>query len=186
MGIPGIPAPALFGWSLSTNRHFYYVILVLDIIVVFLIYRIVHSRLGRAFMAVRDDDLAAVALGIPTFRYRLLALAISTCFCGFAGCFYAHYATYISVDSFGVSESFIILTMMIVGGMGTISGPIVGAILMAAFPEIFRFLLEYRMVAYGVILILMILFRPEGLLGVPGISGTEGVFAKFRRSPVEG
>ncbi|PIE33201.1 branched-chain amino acid ABC transporter permease [candidate division KSB3 bacterium] len=184
MGIPGIPAPALLGWSLSTNRHFYYVILLMDIIVVFLLFRVVHSRIGRAFMAIRDDDLAAVSLGISTFRYRLLALAISTCFCGIAGCFYAHYATYISVDSFGVSESFIILTMIIVGGMGTITGPIVGAIVMTAFPEIFRFFLEYRMVAYGIILIVMILFRPEGILGVPGIAGTEGVLAKFRRNSV--
>ncbi len=182
MGIPGIPAPTLFGWSLSANRHFYYLILVMDIMMVLFMYRIIHSRLGRAFMAIRDDDLAAAALGIPTFRYRLLALAISTCLCGFAGCFYAHYASYISVDSFGVSESFIILTMMIVGGMGTITGPLVGAIVMVIFPEIFRSLLEYRMVAYGVILILMILFRPEGLFGVPGLSGTEGVLTKFRRN----
>ena len=180
MGIPGIPAPTLFGWSLSTNRHFYYLILAMDVIFVFLMYRLIHSRLGRAFMAIRDDDLAASTLGISPFRCRLLALAISTCFCGFAGCFYAHYATYISADSFGVDESFIMLTMVIVGGMGTIIGPIVGAVLMVLFPEVFRFLLEYRMVAYGSILILVILFRPEGLFGVPGIAGTEGILAKLR------
>jgi len=181
MGIPGIPAPTIFGWSLSTNLHFYYLILAMDvIIIIFLIYRMVHSRIGRAFLAIREDDLAASALGIPTFRYRLLALSISTFFCGLAGCFYAHYATYISVDSFGVSETFIIMTMMVVGGMGTIIGPIVGAILMVVLPEIFRFLLEYRMIAYGALLIIVILFRPEGLLGVPGISGTEGVLAKLK------
>ena len=134
-------------------------------------------------MAVRDDDLAASALGIPTFQYRLLALSFSTFFCGLAGCFYAHYATYISADSFGLDETFIILTMIVVGGLGTITGPIVGAVLMVMFPEIFRFLLEYRMVAYGAILILVILFRPEGLLGLPGISGTEGILSKIRTKP---
>ena len=131
-------------------------------------------------MAIREDDLAASVLGIPTFRYRLLALSISTFFCGLAGCFYAHYATYISVDSFGVGETFIILTMMVVGGMGTIIGPIVGAVFLVIFPEIFRFLLEYRMIAYGALLIIVILFRPEGLFGVPGISGTEGIVSKLR------
>jgi branched-chain amino acid transport system permease protein len=180
MGIRGIPAPTLFGWSFTTNLHFYYFILVMDVLVVFLIYRVVHSRIGRAFTAIREDDLAAVALGIPTFRYRLLAFSISTFFCGLAGCFYAHYATYISVDSFGISESFIILTMIVVGGMGTITGPVVGAVLLVIFPEIFRFLLEYRMIAYGALLIIVLLFRPEGLLGVPGIAGTEGLFSKLK------
>lgn len=181
MGIPGIPAPTLFGWTLSSNLAFYYAILTLDIVVIVLISRAIHSRIGRAFMAIRDDDLAASVIGIPTFQYRLLALAFSTFFCGLAGCFYAHYMTYISPDSFGVSETFILLTMITVGGMGTIIGPIVGAILMVIFPEIFRFLLEYRMVAYGAILILMILFRPEGLFGVAGITGTEGLLSKFHR-----
>lgn len=180
MGIPGIPAPTIFGWTLSSNRHFYYAILALDGLVIFFISRIIHSRTGRAFMAMRDDDLAASTIGIPTFQYRLLALAVSTFFCGLAGCFYAHYVSYISPDSFEVSETFILLTMITVGGMGTLSGPIVGAILMVIFPEIFRFLLEYRMAAYGAILVLMILFRPEGLFGVPGIAGTEGILSKLR------
>jgi branched-chain amino acid transport system permease protein len=180
MGIPGIPAPTLLGWSFTTNRHFYYLILTMDVIVIFLIARTVHSRIGRAWMAIREDDLAAAALGIPTFRYRLLALAVSTFFCGLAGCFYAHYLTYISADSFGVNETFVIMTMMVVGGMGTILGPIVGAVLLVVFPEVFRFLLEYRMIAYGALLIVVILFRPEGLFGVPGITGTEGLFAKLQ------
>ena len=180
MGIPGIPPPTLFGWPLTTGRQFYYLILALDVFVVGLIYRAVHSRIGRALMAIREDDLAAAALGIPTFRYRLLALSFSTFFCGLAGCFYAHYATYISIDSFGVGETFVIMTMMVVGGMGTISGPIIGAILLVIFPEVFRFLLEYRMIAYGALLILATLFRPEGIAGLPGISGTEGILAKIR------
>ena len=180
MGIPGIPAPTLFGWTVSSNRHFYYAILTLDVLVIFLISRVIHSRTGRAFMAMRDDDLAASTIGIPTFQYRLLALAVSTFFCGLAGCFYAHYVSYISPDSFEVSETFILLTMITVGGMGTLSGPIIGAVLMVIFPEIFRFLLEYRMAAYGAILVLMILFRPEGLFGVPGIAGTEGILSKLR------
>jgi ABC-type branched-subunit amino acid transport system permease subunit len=70
--------------------------------------------------------------------------------------------------------------MMVVGGMGTITGPIVGAVLLVIFPEIFRFLLEYRMIAYGALLVIVILFRPEGLLGVPGIAGTEGLFSKLK------
>ncbi|PID56029.1 branched-chain amino acid ABC transporter permease [candidate division KSB3 bacterium] len=185
MGIPGIPGPTVFGWTLSTNRQFYYVILLLVLLVLFLLSRIVHSRIGRALTAVRDDAQAAASLGISPFRYRLIALAFSTGFAGVAGCFYAHYATYISVDSFGVQETFIIMTMMVVGGMGTLSGPVAGAVLLTVFPELFRFLQEYRMVAYGAILILVILFRPEGLLGVSGIVGTEGLLKRRqeRRQP---
>ena len=181
MGIPGISAPSIFGWTLSTNRDFYYFILLMDLLVLFLLYRIVHSRIGRALTAIRDDDMAAASLGISNFRYRLLALSFSTFFAGLAGCFYAHYASYISVDSFGVGETFIIMTMMVVGGMGTLSGPVAGALLLTIFPELFRFLLEYRMVAYGAILILVILFRPEGLLGMPGVVGTEGLLQHWRK-----
>jgi branched-chain amino acid transport system permease protein len=181
MGIPGIPAPTLFGWAFSTNRHFYYMILALDAVVLWLIYRVMHSRIGRAFIAIREDDLAAAALGIATFKYRLLALSLSTFFCGAAGCFYAHYVTYISPDAFGIQETFIIMTMMVVGGMGTLSGPVVGAALLVVFPELSRMLQEYRMVAYGLLLIGVTLFRPEGLLGIPGITGTEGLLRKMRQ-----
>ena len=183
MGIPGIPAPTVLGWTLTTNRHFYYLILIFDVIVVGMIALVIRSRVGRAWMAIREDDVTAAALGIPVFRYRLLALAFSSSFCGLAGCFYAHYATYLSADVFSVEETFMMLTMMIVGGMGTLAGPVVGAVLLVIFPEIFRFLMEYRMVAYGLILILMTLFRPSGLFGLDGIAGAAGWHAKLRRAP---
>ena len=101
---------------------------------------------------------------------------------GVAGAFFAHHAQFISADSFRLDETFIVLTMLIVGGMGTLIGPIIGAVFLVIFPEAARFLSQYREIVYGAILVLVILFRPEGIAGIPGIihspahkKGREGV-----------
>ena len=88
---------------------------------------------------------------------------------GVAGAFFAHHARFVSADSFRLDETFVVLTMLIVGGMGTLIGPIIGAVFLVIFPEAARFLSHYREIVYGAILILVILFRPEGIAGIPGI-----------------
>ncbi len=105
-----------------------------------------------------------------TFRAKVLSFVIATFFAGIAGAFFAHHARFVSADSFRLEETFLILTMLIVGGMGSIPGPGVSAPFpWSSFPEVFRFLAEYRGVVYGLIMIAAILFRPEGIAGVPGI-----------------
>ena len=106
-------------------------------------------------------------------------------FAGIAGAFFAHHAGFVSADSFRLEETFIILTMLIVGGMGSITGPVIGAVFLVVLPEVFRFLAEYRGVVYGLIMIAVILFRPEGIAGVPGVIRTRGLFSQADQRPPE-
>jgi branched-chain amino acid transport system permease protein len=184
MGIPGVPPPTLFGFELRGNTGYYYLILALDVLTLFVISRIVTSRLGRAFVAIREDELAAQASGIPTFRVKVLSFVIATFFAGLAGAFFAHHARFVSADSFRLDETFLILTMLIVGGIGSFLGPVIGAVTLVILPEASRFLAEYRGVVYGLILIGVILFRPEGVAGVPGIIQPRGLLAREAPQPV--
>jgi len=183
MGIPGIPPASILDWEPSGNRGYYYLILAIDLIVLFLIARIINSRVGRTFVAIREDELAAQSISINTFHAKVLSFVIATFFAGIAGAFFAHHARFISADSFRLEETFLILTMLIVGGMGSFLGPVIGAVFLVILPEIFRFLLEYRGVVYGLIMIATILFRPEGIAGVPGIIPTRGILSQPEKQP---
>jgi len=178
MGIPGIPPVGLFGVELRGNAAYYWLVLALDVLTLFVLSRIVTSRVGRAFVAIREDELAAEASGIPAFRMKVLAFVIATFFAGIAGAFFAHHARFVSADSFRLDETFVILTMLIVGGLGSLAGPVIGAVALVILPEASRFLAEYRGVVYGLILIGVILFRPEGVAGVPGIIQPRGLLAR--------
>jgi len=178
MGIPGVPPPALGGYELRGNTGYYYVILALDVLTLFVVARVATSRVGRAFVAIREDELAAQASGLPTFRLKVLAFVIATFFAGLAGAFFAHHARFVSADSFRLDETFVILTMLIVGGLGSFLGPIIGAVALVILPEVSRGLVEYRGVAYGLVLIAAILFRPQGIAGVPGIIQPRGLLAR--------
>ncbi len=169
MGIPGVPPPALWGLSFSGNREYYYFILALDILVLFLLSRIINSRVGRAFVAIREDEVAAQSVGIAVFPAKVLSFVVATVLAGVAGGFFAHHAQFVSADSFRLDETFIILTMLIVGGMGTLIGPVIGAVFLVVLPEASRFLADFRDVIYGLILIGVILFRPQGIAGIPGV-----------------
>lgn len=169
MGIPGIPSPVLFGFELASSTHWYYLILGFTALMVFIIARLYRSRVGRAWVAIREDEVAAASMGVSVFGYKVLAFTISCLIAGLAGAFYAHFVSFISADQFGMSESFLILTMVALGGTGSIIGPIIGAIILMVIPEAFRFLAEFRGVLYGAILILVIVVKPEGLAGVKGL-----------------
>jgi branched-chain amino acid transport system permease protein len=184
MGIPGIPPASFFGFALQSNFGYYYLILFLDVVVIFFISRIVDSRVGRTFVAIREDELAAQSISIHTFRAKVLSFVLATFFAGLAGAFFAHHARFVSADSFRLEETFLILTMLIVGGMGSILGPVIGAAFLVILPEVFRFLAEYRGVVYGLIMIAAILFRPEGIAGVPGIIPTRGIFSRPEKLPI--
>ncbi len=178
MGIPAIPPASFFGIELSGNQGYFHLILLLNLIVLFLLSRIIDSRVGRTFMAIREDELAAQSVSINIFRAKVLSFVIATFFAGIAGAFFAHHARFVSADSFKLEETFLILTMLIVGGMGSFIGPIIGAVSLVILPELFRFLSEYRGVVYGFIMIAAILFRPEGIAGVPGIISPRGILSK--------
>lgn len=165
LGLPGIPSPKIFGFMIERDRDYYYLIVVLIVITIFVIKNIINSKTGRAMIAIREDDIAAEAMGINIFKYKLLAFTISAFFAGLAGSFYAHYVTFIDPQSFTFDESIQILSMVILGGMGSIPGTIIGALVLVSIPEILRSVQEYRMVLYGIVLVVMMLVRPQGLFG---------------------
>ena len=174
MGIPGIPPISLFGYELQSNVGYYYVIYALAMVTILVISRIVNARIGRAFMAIREDELAAQYMGVHTTNYKVLAFTIGAFLAGIAGSFYAHYVSYIDPQSFTFDESIQILSIVILGGMGSIPGTILGAFILVTAPELLRSLQAYRMVIYGLLLVLMMLIRPQGLLGGLGFRPRKG------------
>ena len=165
LGIPAIPGPALLGVDLSTPSRQYYVGLTLAALTTLVIARLVNSRFGEAIQAIREDEIAAEAMGVPTTRLKVVTFTVSAAIAGVAGAFFAHYTSFISPSSFTLVESILVLSILVFGGMGSIEGSIAGAVLLTVAPEVFRFLAEYRMVIYGGILLGLIIFRPQGLLG---------------------
>lgn len=165
LGIPGIPSPNLFGIDLSSNKQIYFVMFGLLLLIIFAVFSIVHSRVGLAITAIREDDLAAGAMGINVFKYKVMVFIISSMMVGAVGAFYAHYVTYIDPQAFTTQVSMDILIMAIFGGLGSIPGTILGASLLTILPETMRGLMEYRNLLYGVLIVIMMMVKPEGLLG---------------------
>ena len=165
LGIMDIPEPNIFGWQVTTRLDYYYLALTLVIITLVSMHRLISCRFGRALKSIREDELAAEAMGVFTTRYKIQAFVLAAFFAGLAGSYYAHFVKFISPDSFYIYESFTLLAMLAFGGQGNLIGPTIGAAVLILIPEIFRFLQEYRMFIYGGILVIMMLVRRQGLLG---------------------
>jgi branched-chain amino acid transport system permease protein len=164
-GISKIGRPALAGYELHTTLDFYYLILLIVSITIFAMRRLIASRIGRAWIAIREDEVAAEAMGVNTYRMKLLAFVLASAWAGLAGVFFSAKMAFVSPESFTFFESVLILCMVVLGGMGSIPGIILGALLLITLPELFRDFQDYRMLAFGVALVLMMVFRPQGLLG---------------------
>ena len=123
------------------------------------------SRFGRALQAVREDEIAAEAMGINATRYKIQAFALGSFLAGVGGGLYAHFLSYINPSDFGFLKSIDMLSMVVLGGLGSVPGTVIGASLLASAPEFLRFMAQYRMLVYGALLVLLMVFRPNGLLG---------------------
>jgi branched-chain amino acid transport system permease protein len=172
MGLPGIPGFSVFGFQLSEIWSYLLLVLAFVILTIFVLNRIVDSPFGRILRSIREDEIASEALGKDTTKYKLLVFIIGAFFAGIAGSLYAHYITFIDPSSFTVMESITILLMVIFGGMGSISGSVVGAVILVIFPELLRFLgmpsaiaAPMRQMIYGLLLIVLMLKRPQGIMG---------------------
>lgn len=165
LGIMDIPPPGIFGWEIESRAEYYYLIFALVLLTLWSMDRVVHSRFGRALTAIREDELAARAIGTNTTKFKIQVFVLAAFYAGVAGSFYAHFIGYISPDSFYIYESFTLLAMLALGGQGNLLGPVAGAAILMVIPEVFRFLAEYRMFIYGGVLIVMMLVRREGLFG---------------------
>ena len=174
-GITDIPPPSFFGAAVTSERAWYYLLVFFFLISTIATYRILHSHYGRAFVAVRDNEPAASASGLNPFTHKVLAFAMSAFLAGMAGSLYAHYRAYISPDTFTFAESVAFLSMVVVGGKGTLFGPLIGSAALTLVPDFLSFLQDFKMVFHGILLVLAMMFLPGGLSSL-------GLLLKWRRT----
>ncbi|MDA8412753.1 MAG: branched-chain amino acid ABC transporter permease [Desulfobacteraceae bacterium] len=157
------------------------IVLIVVVLVIAASAFIENSRFGRALKAIRDDEIAAESMGINIARYKVQSFAVSAFMAGVGGCLYAHFLGYINPSDFGFIKSIDMLSMVVLGGLGSIPGTVFGATILSAAPEFLRFMSQYRMLVYGALLVFLMVFRPNGLLG--GIDFTGLVLRKLGVKP---
>jgi branched-chain amino acid transport system permease protein len=177
LGIPGIPQPVIFGWHVQSHAEFLILASVFAAFAYFVVCRLTSSPFGRVLHAIREDEVFAKAHGKNTLYFKVTAFAVSAALAATAGSLYAHYITYIDPTSFTVMESILIISMVIIGGAGSLWGPLVGAFVLVTLPEALRFIglpsavaANLRQIIYGSLLVIMMMFRPRGLVGKYGFS----------------
>ncbi len=163
-GIFGIARPVIFGQKIRRPEEFLYLIWGFVALTVFLFHRLEQSRFGRALTYLREDPVAAEGSGIDTARYRLMAFALGAAWAGMTGAIYAAKMTIISPESFSFWESVLVFLMVILGGSGSIPGVMLGAAIVVLMPEVFRDLATARMLVFGLVMMVMMVVRPQGLL----------------------
>lgn len=162
-GIRDIAGPTIFGRPLDSERAFMYLIILGILLVIFLTIRLQNSRVGRSWIAMREDETVAQAMGISTYQAKLLAFAIGAAFAGLGGVLFASRNQYTGPEDHSLLVSINVLSIVIVGGMGSIPGVILGAFALKGLPEILRQIEDYRILAFGGLLVVMMIWRPEGL-----------------------
>ena len=178
LGLPGVPAPELGPWSLRTKTAYYYLVLAAVALSYVVSRRLVGSRIGRAFVALRENEALAESIGVDVTHYLVLAAVVSAAMAGLGGSLYAHYTRFVSPEVFLFSYTVTMVIMVVAGGKGTLAGPLVGAGLFTVLPEALRAATswQWQMLAYGVLLVLLVVFMPRGI--VPHINAS---FSRTRR-----
>lgn len=178
LGITGIPAPTLFGFEITGRGGFLLLVLIACAVELYLIWRLVESPIGRILRAIREDEVLAAMAGKNVAAQKVQVFAISAALAAISGVIYAHYISFIDPTSFNVSESILIISMVIIGGAGNVRGPIVGALTLVLLPESLRFLgisgpaaANVRQILYGSLLLAFMLWRPTGLAGEYAFQG---------------
>jgi branched-chain amino acid transport system permease protein len=170
LGLAVAPFPDLLGIDFARGQllHYYYLLVLLGAIILLTMHVLVRSRIGLAFKAIREDQLATESLGLNTTKYKLINFTIACCFTGVIGSFYAHYLGILSPtpEEFGVPRTVEVLTIAYVGGRGTLWGSLFAGFLLIGFQEYFRELEAWRLVMFGVLLIVVMIFAPKGLAGL--------------------
>lgn len=177
-----LPSANLFGTDVSRDRPLYFLVLAVTILVVLAVLNIKRTRIGRAFLAIRDHDIAARVMGVDLVRYKLLAFVISSFLVGIAGALLSLQIRFVNVDVFGLILSIEALAVIILGGLGSTAGAILGAVFLSMLPEAIRiafatfgstqsvtyttYVYEIRGIAYGVVIVLFLRFKPDGLIGL--------------------
>ena len=172
MGLPGIPQPAVLGIIISSHLEFLILVTFFALLTYLLAHRLVNSPFGRVLKAIREDEVFALSLGKDVTRYKILIFIIGAALAAIAGSLYAYYITFIDPTSFTVMESVFMLSIVIIGGTGNLLGSVIGAVMLVIIPELLRFLglpsaiaANLRQILYGSLLVVFMMFRPQGLLG---------------------
>jgi branched-chain amino acid transport system permease protein len=169
-GVNSIPHPAIqlpgidLEWGVLTDKKYYWLLLFFVILWVWAVHLLDNSRIGRAWVAIREDEVAAASMGVPIVRMKLAAFAIGACTAGVGGVIYAEQVNFINPPTFELLQSILILSAVVIGGMGSIPGSILGAAAIVVIPSVLRGVEEYRFFVFGAVLVIMMIFRPQGIL----------------------
>ncbi len=170
-----VPSPRIGSFVFNSDLRMFYLILAITIVMVYLAKNIIASRVGRAFISIRDSEIAAKSVGVDVTTYKIISFVLSAFYGGIAGGLYAALVMFISPDAFGVLESIIYITMIVVGGMGSILGGIIGGAVLSLLPELLRGLQEVQEFVFGAVLVISLIFLPDGLVGL---------FSRFRKGKI--
>lgn len=176
-GIHSIPKPVVFGLEIGTERAYYFFMLVILAGVLFCIHRILNSKIGRAWISIRENPDAARSLGVEILKYKSYNFMVMGFILGLGGSLMAYYYRYISPEMFQIDNGHQVLAMVILGGLGSLAGPLVGAAILSTCMELLRSASEFRMIAYAVIVLLMMWVRPQGITLVSDSSFLESVIS---------
>jgi branched-chain amino acid transport system permease protein len=166
-GIADIAQPSFFGRTLTLNQSsdfIYYIMVALVILTIFVVGRLRNSRIGRAWIAMREDETACQSMGINITKAKLTAFALGATWAGMMGCVFAAKTTFVNPASFTFWESIIVLSIVVLGGMGSIAGVILGAFILILLPEYLQSISQIRMIIFGACMVLMMVFRPQGII----------------------
>lgn len=181
-GLVGIPTPSPIGpITFDSLTSQYYLLLFFLVLTIFITKRIVHSLLGRTFIAIRNSEELALTIGISTKKNQLLAFVISCFFAALSGALYASFVRFIGPEVSTLFLGFEMLTYLVIGGIGTLAGPVVGTLLLVSLTQYLQFLQEYRMLLFGPILLLIVIFYPKGIVG-----GVNKLINKLKRKKTKG
>lgn len=165
LGIKNIPYPWLFGLDTFRPKYYYFIFLIIGVLFLFVTSRVLKSRVGRAWISIREDQIAAKSLGVQASFYKSLNFMYGAFWAGVIGCAYAPFVNYIEASQFSTDTGFNVLAMIVIGGQGTLVGPILGSMIVTVLTESLRFLENWRYVIYAVIIIAMMWLRPQGIAG---------------------
>ncbi len=166
LGVTGIPPFSILGYKFQTNKEIYYLYLVIAIILIFNAYRIVNSKWGRAFLAVKDNPDAVEAGGINIASIKILAFTLAAVYATVAGSLYAHYVGFINPSAYNLEYSINYVVMLVIGGIGSVPGNVLGAILVTLVPELLRFMENYYWLVFSIITLLFVIFLPNGMVSL--------------------
>ncbi len=183
MGIPGVPPASIGPLVFNTLPRQYYLYLAISAACYFFMYRLTHSHIGRALIAIREDEIAASTMGIHLSNYKVLAFTFGALWAGFSGSMLAHFLAFVGPQSFTLDESLLHVQIAILGGFGSLPGSIIGAAILVSMPQIFQDIYKYRMLLNGILLLMLMAWRPQGIMGKSAAMRTGSLIFPKRVSP---